>query len=145
MALPRNRVRDNVRNLSTPIIKHLIKIILYGKEEHQTLHHWCHELNNWLEQCMDNKIKSNKKSRYPSEAELYQWLTEYYDSYGEIERMRSGIEKEFVYHGHIRRTFTDEQVYNNYAEVLKKLCVLVVADENTVDAVQQEIEPYILA
>lgn len=33
MSQPQSKVRENVRNLSTQIIKHLIKIILYGGEE----------------------------------------------------------------------------------------------------------------
>lgn len=37
MSQPQAKVRDNIRNLSKPIFKHLIKVVLYGKEEQKNI------------------------------------------------------------------------------------------------------------
>ena len=144
MSQPQSKVRENVRNLSTQIIKHLIKIILYGGEEQRTLHHWCAELNNWLEECTQNKIKKAGKDRYPTAQELKTWLTDYYSNSGDIERMRSGLEKQYIDQGHKKRNVSNDLIYEHIIYILDKLCPCVEKDENTVQKVQEIIEPYIL-
>ena len=57
MSQPQSEVRTTVRRLSEPIIEHILKIMLYGKDTSSTIHHWCAEICNWLDQCVKQKIK----------------------------------------------------------------------------------------
>lgn len=146
MSQPQAKVRENIRNLSKPIFKHLIKVILYGKEESNTLHHWANELNNWLDQCMDDKIKKNGKDRYPNYRELITWVTEYYKTPEDIERMRSNIERQYQRQGHSpRENITNKQLHENIINILKETCTLAVENTNTDDKIINIIEKYTLA
>lgn len=145
MSQPRSKVRNNVQNLSSQIIEHLIKIVLYGGEERLTLHHWCHEVNNWFDQCRRNKIKQIRKDRFPNADELLTWLTDYYKNGSDIEGIRFNLEKEYMYQGHkSRKQFSDDVVYERVYNILVDVCPLVAAMENTDDAVQEIVERNIL-
>lgn len=146
MSQPQAKVRDKIRDLSKPIFKHLIKVVLYGKQERQSLHHWANELDNWLDQCMDDKIKKSGKDRYPNYDELLTWLTDYYNSSSDIERMRSNIEKEYFRQGHEKRTnISDEQVYNSCYNILKEACKYTIDNNCTDDIIINIFNEYILA
>ena len=142
MALPQAKVMDKVRDLSTPIFKHCIKIIMYGKEESQTLHHWCHELNSWLDQCVECQIK-RKKNPYPTSNELLTWLTDYYKNVDDIKRIRRNIEREYVYQGHKNCTLTDEELYNSVILFLQIICPIVTEQRNTDDVIEFYIRKFI--
>ena len=143
MSQPQGKVRDNVRNLSSEIADHLIKAILYGREEHDTLHHWSHEINNWLKQCIKTKIKRKGKDTIPTKKELFTWLTDYYTE-DDMEGIRRVWEHEYTYQGHASREhITDKEVYNSYISILKELCADV--ENITDDKVQEILEKYILA
>lgn len=145
MSQPQGKVRNNIRNLSTSITNHLVKVILYGKEEKETLHHWSHEINNWLIQCMKTKIKRRTKDTYPTEQELYKWLTDYYSDTSDMTGIKKVWDHEYTYQGHeSRQTITDEQLYTNYLGSLKELCHCVCINENTDDKVQEILEKYLL-
>lgn len=145
MSLPQAKVMTNVRNLSEPIFEHTMKIVLYGMEEERTLHHWCHELNNWLNQCVRNKIKRSGKDTIPTAKELYKWLTDYYSSSGDVGGTRKVLEDEYIYQGHEKRTCTDEQIYNNIVSFYKEICSIVALGQNTDDKVEEIIRKYRLA
>lgn len=146
MSQPQGKVRDNIRNLSSEIADHLIKAILYGKEEHDTLHHWSHEINNWLKQCVKTKIKRHGKDTYPTKEELFKWLTDYYSSEDDMEGIRNVWEHEYTYQGHASREYlTNTEIYNSYISILKELCDAVENNSNTDDKVQEVLEKYILA
>lgn len=145
MSLPQAKVMTNVRNLSEPIFEHTMKIILYGIEEERTLHHWCHELNNWLLQCVKNNIKRKRKDTPPTEKELYKWLTDYYSGVEDVIGTRQTLEQEYIYQGHKKRTCTDDQIYNNIISFYKEICPLITQRQNTDDKVEEIIRKYRLA
>lgn len=143
MSQPIAEVRKNVRELSNQIIKHICKILLYSKEENQTLHHWCAELDNWFDQCM-RKIKG--KNRYPNAEELYKWLTDYYSDYTDIEVIRRSIEKQYFYQGHKKRSdISNELLYDNVTKFLKDICPFVANLSSDIEAIEHVIDKYILA
>lgn len=144
MSTPLGKVKDKVHDLSEQIIKHSLKILLYGKEEHQTLHHWCHELGNRIGQCVI-KIKKHGKDRYPNANELVEWLTDYYSDETDIEFMRYNLEKDYIYQGHTEReTITNKQLYDAYVSILKEVCPLIVQKQASDDKIQEIVEKYIL-
>lgn len=142
MALPQGKVIDKVRDLSTPIFKHCMKIIMYGKEEKQTLHHWCHELNSWFDQCVECQIK-RKRNPYPTKEELIKWLTDYYSKVEDIKRIRNNIDKEYQYQGHKICTLTDKEIYDKVILFLNVICPIVAEQTNTDDVVQYYIDKFI--
>ena len=145
MSQPQGKVRDNVRNLSSSIANHLVKVILYGKEENRTLHHWAHEINNWLTQCVATKIKRKGKDTYPTEQELYTWLTDYYSDSSDMEGLKRVWDHEYTYQGHkSRENISEEDIYNSFINILKEVCPLVISKQNTDDKVQEIIEKYVL-
>ena len=145
MSTPLGKVKDKIHDLSSEIADHLIKIILYGKEESRTLHHLCHEINNWLNVCVKNKIKRQGKDSSPTEKELYTWLTDYYSDASDMTGIRRVWENEYTYQGHTSRDhISDEEVYNSFISILKELCYETARNTNTDDKVQEIVEKYIL-
>lgn len=116
------------------------------KKNKKTLHPWANELNNWLDDCMDDKIKKAGKDRYPNYDELLRWLTDYYSNESDIERMRSNIEKQYITQGHSSRSaLTDKQVYINCYNILKESCKYAVNNTLTDNIILDIFEKYILA
>lgn len=144
MSTPLGKVKEHVHNISEEIADHLIKVILYGKEEYQTLHHWSHEINNWLKQCIKNKIKRKGKDTSPTSKELYTWLTDYYSSADDMRGIRNVWEHQYDYQGHVSRKYiTDKEIYESFTNILKELCQNV--ETLSDDDVQNILENYILA
>ena len=144
MAQPRAKVREKVRDLSTIIIKHILKILLYGKEEQQTLHHWSHELGIWFDNCVI-KIKKVGKDRYPTVSELITWLTDYYSTESDIEYIRYSLEKDYVYQGHrTREDVSNKMLYEQYLKIIKEICPLAINKQTTDDKIQEVLTKYLL-
>ena len=141
MSQPQAEVRATVRRLSEPIIEHIIKIILYGKETPTTIHHWCAEITSWLDQCVKQKIKRNKKDRVPTEQELYKWLLDWYQTEDDIDGLRWAIERKYPQWNkdYIDNTY----LYESIKSIYKQLCPIVSNRKHNVDKVQEIIEPYI--
>lgn len=142
MSTPLGKVKDNAHNLSRQIIKHILKCVMYGKEEQQTLHHWSHELTTWLRDCM---IQIKGSNRYPRANELYTWLTDYYSNAKDIKDMRDNLEQDYTYQGHKPRiNLSNEHIYAQITSILEKVCELTADKEITDDKVQDVLEKYIL-
>lgn len=113
MSQPEGKIRENIRNFSTLIIKHLLKILMYGNQT--SIHHWCSEINSWLEQCTEIKIK--KKNRYPNGKEVNKWLLTYWTHPSDIEKIRINIEKKYG-----KTSSSNEALYEKVILSLNELC-----------------------
>ena len=140
MSQPQGKVRQMVRDLSEPIFEHIIKILLYGKQEN-SLHHWCAELNTWFAKCMKKNIKRKGKDYPPTEMELYTWLTDYYSSVNDVQGVKRYIEALFYEKEH--EQITDEELYQNYINILKECCKLAANKQNSVTEIEKVINKYI--
>lgn len=143
---PQRDIQKDIFGLSKPIFIHCIKIVLYGLEEDATIHHWAHELNNWLSQCMDEKIKKIGKDRYPNADELFRWLTKRYPDADSIDGIRRTWENEYSYQGHKNRTnISNDQLYTNIISMLTEICPVLADKYNTDDKIEEIIKKYRLA
>lgn len=57
MAFSKKVAIDKARNLQNQIAKHLVKMIMYRNSEY--FNHWGSEVNGWLEDIQDNRLKGN--------------------------------------------------------------------------------------
>lgn len=144
MADPASKVKTRIADLSKQIFKHIMKLIMYGKEEQNTIHHWCHELNNWLEQCVENKVKRIGKATYPTKEELYQWLHYHYKDGDDIRGSRTVLENEYTYQGHTKRDISDQELYEKIDSFLKEICPIIVTHTCTDDNVEEIIRKYFI-
>lgn len=145
MSQPQAQVRQRFRDLSEEIILHLIKIILYGNEESNTVGHWCSEIDAWLDKCMRNKIKKNGVDRYPNEQEILTWLTDYYKTASDIEGLRFAVEKEYSYQGHQKRqSISDEVLYKNILAILTELSPMVANKTHDKNSIKEISQRYVL-
>lgn len=139
-------IQKEIFNLSKQIYIHCIKIVLYGIEEEQTIHHWAHELNEWLSQCMDEKIKKIGKDRYPNSEELFKWITKRFPDADSIDGIRRTWENKYNYQGHKARTeITNEQLFDNIIFIFKEVCPVLANKQNTDDRIEEIIRKYRLA
>jgi len=139
-------IQKEIFGLSKQIYIHCIKIVLYGIEEEQTIHHWAHELNEWLGQCMDEKIKKIGKDRYPNAEELYKWITKRFPDADSIDGIRRTWENKYNYQGHEARTgITNDQLYEKIDALIKESCPILANKQNTDDKIEEVIRKYRLA
>ena len=143
MSQPQSEVRTTVRRLSEPIIEHILKVILYGKDT-PTTHHWCAEICSWLDQCVKQKIKRSRKDSIPTEQELYKWLLDWYQTADDIDGLRWALERKYQQQGYTKRNIDNEYLYKSIVSIYKKLCPLVANKQHTIEKVEEIIEPYIL-
>lgn len=125
MSDPLYKVKSHIAELSEQIFVHCMKLIMYGKEEKSTVHHWCHELNNWLNQCIKRKIKRKGKDTYPTSQELYDWLHYHYKDGTDILGIRRVLEHEYIYQGHKKRDISDQDLYEQIDKLLFELCPMI--------------------
>lgn len=144
MSQPQSEVRTTVRRLSEPIIEHILKIILYGNDTSTTVHHWCAEICSWLDQCVKQKIKRNKKDSTPTEQELYKWLLDWYQTSDDIDGLRWALERKYQQQGYIKRNIDNQYLYNAIKSIYQQLCPLVANKQHTIEKIQEIIELYII-
>jgi hypothetical protein len=65
MAFNKKVAIDKARNLQNQIARHLVKILMYHNSQY--VNHWCNEVNSWLYDIQDNKIKGTNKPLKSSE------------------------------------------------------------------------------
>lgn len=136
-------IQKEIFSLSKQIYIHGIKIVLYGIEEELTIHHWAHELNEFLGQCMDEKIKKIGKDRYPNEQELYKWITKRYPDSDSIDGIRRRLENEYIYQGHNKRNnISNDQLYTNLDAMIKEACPILANKQNTDDKIEEIVKKY---
>lgn len=138
---PLGEYKRHVYNLSKPIMHHCIKTLLYGKEEASTLHHWSHELNTWLKQCKEDKVKRKGKDTYPTTDEVISWLKLRYEDASDIYGARNIIEHEYTYQGHAKREVSNEDLYDRIFNMLKEIIPEV--PEISDDEIQKILEGYL--
>ena len=144
MSLPQSKVKNKIRDLSCVIFEHLIKILLYGKTDSNNYHHWVHEVNNWFNQCVKNKMKMQGKDRYPNENELFKWLIDYYSEIDDIDGTRYAIEHDFVFNGYVERINVDNDLlYAHIIDFLQEIIPVVLNRENSDDKVEEILMKYL--
>lgn len=59
MAFNKKVAIDKARNLQNQISRHLVKIVMYSNSQY--VNHWCSEVDSWLHDIQDNKVKGTNK------------------------------------------------------------------------------------
>lgn len=114
---PIGKYKELVYNLSKPMLTHCIKIILFGSQDTQNIHHWAHELKNWLEQSSEELIKGTNK--YPTTDDVIKWFKLRFKDYTQIGRIRKNVEKEF--YEYTPKSMSDEKLYDKVVGLLTAL------------------------
>lgn len=70
MAHERKDAKNKITNLSPQLIKHIVKLFVFDSPD--DINHWKGEINGWLSQLFDIRLKPNNK--HPDKNTLYTWL-----------------------------------------------------------------------
>lgn len=89
MAFSKRVAMDKARYLQNQIARHLAKIVMYSNSPH--VPHWCDEVNAWLDDIQDNKLKGT--NRPLQEKDLFNILLD--EPLGTLDDVRSRMNRNY--------------------------------------------------
>lgn len=136
MAYRRREIESKITSLSSPICKHLIKVLKWQDDINYNKH--IGDINDWLFDIQRMRIKGNKK---PSQHEYFTWMyTDVVSDELTVSRMIRGL---YQYH-ELPVVRTDEKVHDIIKGIIYQLSYDLVLNkfDDIKDYLPKELEKY---
>lgn len=131
-ANPQKDVKKSIINLSDNIIEHIVKIIIFGSQTPNTIHHWEAEIFAGLKECQRQKIKGRGGNCYPNSYQLNTWLNELYSEDDSMIGLTGAIESHYL---ELTNNKDYKLVWQQEQQILQELIMLTVNQKLTIKSI----------
>lgn len=106
-------LKEKIKDRTPIIFSHLYKIIGFGKQNPQTIHHWCAELGGFLKIC---NMKIKNKNKVIDDNSLTNTMFEVYSDVKEFTSLGGELYSKYGY-----SDLKDSEIYQKIKQVLSEL------------------------